>query len=280
MGLFFSELALELQSDDKELVHLTLIKLSRISPSVIEDVQSFYLINRILRQMSLSKNQDLADLASLVRDRLDQHFSFRSSLKHEKYIECIEVLQSELSTSAQTYEAIINSSEYEKIEDLNLYVNFLKHNDPLIRCAALEVYLYHARAEDLTNVINLVNDTNSRVRRFAIRVLNRFGERKVINCLQKMMNSNDEESKISAIHCLANLKTTSEIVSILKNCSLPGSERVRSEAIMALGRHYCSETIAQLKYLQKDLSIQICELARSTLNNLEPSSNNGIQIRK
>ena len=102
----------------------------------------------------------------------------------------------------------------------------------------------------------------------------------IINCLQKMIDSNKEEAKISAIHCMANLKTNIEIVKILEKCSLPGSDKVRSEAIRALGSHNCEETIKLLRYLQNDMSIEICELAHAALNKVEHSSISGIQIRE
>ena len=40
MGLFFSELARELQSDDQDIIKITLIKLSRLTPPIIEDHES------------------------------------------------------------------------------------------------------------------------------------------------------------------------------------------------------------------------------------------------
>ena len=280
MALFFSQMAVDLQSKDSELVHLTLIKLSRVTPKIINDEQSYGLLRHVLRQISFGQNQHLAELAMLVRDVLDNHFCSHSSLTHQQYQDCIQVLMSTESTLEQTFEAILKSSEYTEIDNLNPYVKFLNHDDPLIRCSTLEVYVNHAKIENLTDVVDMIGDPNPRVRQFVVRVLNRFGERQIINLLVKMIESNREEIKISAIHCLANLKTTSEIVGMLKKCSLPGSEKVRSEAIMALGQHHCSETIKILKYLQNDMSIQICELSLATLKNLEPSNKNTIQIRK
>ncbi|MEE2923644.1 MAG: HEAT repeat domain-containing protein [bacterium] len=280
MSLFFSELALELDSADQELVKITLVKLSRITPPLIEDKESYYLVNRSLRDISLSTQQQFIDLAILVRDKLDGIFPLGKFSSLEKLHECLEILGSESSSTDEIYQALITLSEYSQIEDLSRYKSFLMNENPLIRCAVLEVYQYHSKLENLSDIVHMLHDSNFRVKKFATRVLNRFGQRSLINCLQKMIDSNKEEAKISAIHCMANLKTNVEIVKILEKCSLPGSDKVRSEAIRALGSHNCEETIKLLRYLQNDMSIEICELAHSALNKVEHSSISGIQIRE
>ena len=42
-----------------------------------------------------------------------------------------------MSSTEQIYNALINSSEYEAIEDLKQYQSFLINENPRIRCAAL-----------------------------------------------------------------------------------------------------------------------------------------------
>ena len=280
MGLFFSELARELQSDDQDIIKITLIKLSRLTPPIIEDHESYYLIHQLLRDISLSTHLPFANLSILVRDRLDNIFSLRKFISQKKFIECHTILESKMSSTEQIYNALINSSEYEAIEDLKQYQSFLINENPRIRCAALEVYYYHSKITNLKEVVAMLNDSDRLVKKFATRVLNRFGEREVIKCLQEMVDSNEESVKISAIHCLSNLKTSKEIVGMLQKCSLPGSNKVRSEAIRALINHNCEESIDLLKSLQNDMSIEICEIAHSILSNLEPSSNNEAQIKE
>ena len=41
----------------------------------------------------------------------------------------------------------------------------------------------------------MLNDSDRLVKKFATRVLNRFGEREVIKCLQEMVDSNEESVK-------------------------------------------------------------------------------------
>ena len=108
-----------------------------------------------------------------------------------------------MSSTEQIYNALINSSEYEAIEDLKQYQSFLINENPRIRCAALEVYYYHSKITNLKEVVAMLNDSDRLVKKFATRVLNRFGEREVIKCLQEMVDSNEESVKISAIHCLS-----------------------------------------------------------------------------
>ena len=180
MSLFFSELALELNSTNQELVKITLVKLSRITPPLIEDKESYYLVNRSLRDISLSAQQQFIDPVILVRDKLDDLFSLERFSSLEKLQECFEILDSEASSTDQIYQALISSSEYLEIEDLSRYQSFLKNESPLIRCAVLEIYQYHSKLENLSDIVHMLHDSNERVKKFATRVLNRFGQR-VIN---------------------------------------------------------------------------------------------------
>jgi len=280
MSLFFSELASELQSNDQEIVKFALIKLGRITPSMMADKESYQFVSRLLRDMVLSRNHQFTDLIIRIRDRLDKIFSLIEFLDLESHTKCIKVLNSEASSEDQILKAIIASSECEKLEDLELYRPFLANDNPMIRCATLEVFHYHGQKEHLIYIVKLIDDKDIKVKKLATRVLNRFGRMELIYCLNNMINSNEEEQKISAIQCLANLKTNLDIVNMLKKCSLPGSHKVRSEAIRALKYHNCNETIELLQDLKNDMSIHICELAHETLNKLEPSLTNGVQIKE
>ena len=92
MGLFFSELARELQSDDQDIIKITLIKLSRLTPPIIEDHESYYLIHQLLRDISLSTHLPFANLSILVRDRLDNIFSLRKFISQKNLSNVIQSL--------------------------------------------------------------------------------------------------------------------------------------------------------------------------------------------
>ena len=92
MGLFFSELARELQSDDQDIIKITLIKLSRLTPPIVEDHESYYLIHQLLRDISLSTNLPFANLSILVEIGLIIFFHLESSLVRKNLSNVIQSL--------------------------------------------------------------------------------------------------------------------------------------------------------------------------------------------
>lgn len=278
MGIYFEELIQELESQDQNCVYLTLIKLLRIPTWSIVDSSNYYLLHRHLRNMCLVSGDKLTDIIFSVRDKFDEYFSLKFP-SEDFNPDCLNKLLELGSRPQDLVTGLFQLCDFNQGNDFNLCNKLINHESDVVRCATLEVYQYHAEPQHIHSIIHLLKEKNPRVLKFVIRCLDRFGLDPVIACLGDMIKSNKSHSKITAIKCLARLETDTEIVSLLSDASKFGLEPVRLLAIKALALHATPDSIKTLRDLQNDISIEICETARTSIEKMEQIRSQKILIK-
>lgn len=279
MGLYLEELAEELNSKDPEVIYLTLIKIFRLPSEAIADESEYLPLHRNLRSICLRSNDMFANLAFSARDAMEKYCILRLPKKNENtHNERINILQSIHSDPEQIIQSLTHVSEYGNQSNLELCKPFLNHVNPIIRSAAIEAFHYHATTEHIIDIIHLLNDRNPRVVTFLTRLLQRFGYLEILNTLNVMIDSDHPPLKIVAIKCLARIESSPKAIDLLIKSSKTGPDKIRFLAIKALSFHVTPESIQTLKNLQNDINIEICEIASTSLKNMEHNQFSKVHI--
>lgn len=278
MGIYFEELIQELESQDQNCLYLTLIKLLRIPTCSIVDSSNYYLLHRHLRNMCLVSSDTFTDILFSIRDKFDECFSLEFP-SEDFNPDCANKLLALDSRPQDLVTGLFQLCDFNQGNDFDLCNKLINHENDLVRCAALEVYQYRAEPQHIHSIIHLLTEKSPRVLKFVIRFLDRFGLEPVIECLSDMIKSDKNNLRITAIKCLARLETNTEIVSLLSDASKFGLEPVRLLAIKALALHATPDSIKTLRELQNDISIEICETARTSIEKMEQIRSQKILIK-
>jgi len=114
---------------------------------------------------------------------------------------------------------------------------FLTDPDSRVRSNTIEA-LEHLKAEEaIPSLFAALQDQDNRIRAVAAKALQAFGEEKVFAELKKMLASDEEWLKVSAIYALSHIDAGAAITLLIEAAKATGSHDTRVKAIIALANY-------------------------------------------
>ncbi|MFZ2961088.1 MAG: HEAT repeat domain-containing protein [Candidatus Ozemobacteraceae bacterium] len=129
-----------------------------------------------------------------------------------------------------------------------LFSPFLTDPDGRVRSNAIEA-LEAIKAEiAIPLLFPILEDPDNRIRAAAAKALQAFGQEKVFFNMKKMLQSNEEWMKVSAIHSLSHINASDSITLLVDAAKATGQVETRLKAIIALANFHDLTPYGFLKF--------------------------------
>jgi len=265
MGLLFSTIEKELTQQDEEIRLLAVIKLLHLQKSFVDDPELYPQLRSLLRNYFYRSPDEMCSL--VLNARLELHNQFGKYHVNDEGLrtKCLGALRQQVSPRAELFQSLLQLADTGLTEDLFLVGSYLKNQDPVLKCGALEVFLELGIAGDLIHVLPVIADSKLRVNKLAQAIVQRFEVDEVLAVLKNMATSKAVVSRIAAIYALSQISAPDDCFELLYQLTHDPAPEVKIRATQALAYHPNQKSAARLAELQNDLSIEVCESAHRAL---------------
>lgn len=124
---------------------------------------------------------------------------------------------------------------------------FLSDEDNRVRSNTIEAMEYLKAEQSIPALFTALSDRDNRIRAVAAKALQSFGEEKVFTELKKMLDSNEDWMKVSAIYAISHIQASEAIIMLLDTARSSKHTETRLKAIIALANYYDSTSYGFLK---------------------------------
>ena len=122
-------------------------------------------------------------------------------------------------------------------EEAGLLSEFLSDPDNRVRSNAIEAVEYLKAEDAIPALFTALEDSDNRIRAVAAKALATFGEEKVFTVLKKMMSSEEEWMRGSAIHALSHIYSSDSIKLLIEAARASDHTETRMRAIISLANY-------------------------------------------
>ena len=132
-------------------------------------------------------------------------------------------------------------------EEASILSRFLSDQDNRVRSNTIEAIEYLKAEEAIPSLFSALSDHDNRIRAVAAKALQSFGEEKVFTELKKMLDSQEEWMKGSAIYALSHIQAGEAIKLLIGAARTATNEDTKTKAIIALANYYDTAVYGFLK---------------------------------
>ncbi len=265
MSVSLCKIASDIASENQEKRVLASLKILRLQPQWISRPSEIIsLLDRLGRQ-TLEEKDAAFGLGVLAYAYFMKFLAAHGAHDESTRQSCLSLLQTQSDATPCVIKALVELRPHLRTQDLALCSQYLDHDNPQVRLAALGAFKGHGSDQDMPLIFGSLADPDSRVRFYACHILSAFGHAKILEVLATAMKSNAEPTRHRALLALAHIKTSEEVIRYLLQGIGERLPHLKIESIQAMGYHRNEKLKKALMSLQNDLSIEICEAASQAL---------------
>lgn len=189
---------------------------------------------------------------ALKSEDYDERLSAVMQIKNADKSDYADQLVAMLGTEEHAFvrAALISTLKlFLKKEQAGILSPFLNDEDNRVRSNTIEAIEFLKAEEAIPGLFSALEDPDNRIRSVAAKALQSFGEEKVFTVLKKMLDSDEEWMKGSAIYALSHIQAAESIGLLIETARNATHGETRIKAIIALANYHDLSSYSFLKGL-------------------------------
>jgi HEAT repeat protein len=159
-------------------------------------------------------------------------------------------------------------------EEAGLLSPFLRDPDNRVRSNTIEALEFLKAEDSIPSLFSALEDPDNRIRAVAAKALQSFGEEKVFAVLRKMLHSDEEWMKGSAIYALSHIQAGEAITLLIETAKGASQTETRLRALIALANYQDLTSYGFLKFTATTTTEPFKEAAQRALKLFEEKFGN------